>query len=75
MRANGIGGVPSWALLIGIGGIALVFHGKGMLESAYNFMGITIRTVDAAGGIIGLGLAVVTLAMIMWAIGQLGRLK
>ncbi len=72
--SGGIGGVPSWALLIGIGGFALVLMGRGVLDPAYNVMGTTIRTVDAAGGVIGLGLAVVTLAMVMWAIGQLSRL-
>lgn len=74
MHGNGIGGVPSWALLIGIGGGALVLLTKGILNPAYNFFGTTIRTVNAAGGVIGLGVAVVTIAMVMWAIGQFGRL-
>lgn len=73
-RGSGIGSVPSWALLVGIGGVALVLLGKGVLKPAYNFMGTTIRTVDAAGGAIGLGLAVVAIAMFMWAIGQFRRL-
>lgn len=59
---------------MGIGGLALVLLGKGVLEPAYNFMGTTIRTVDAAGGVIALGLAVVAIAMAMWAIGQFSRL-
>lgn len=73
-RGKGIGGVPSWALLVGIGGAALVLLGQGVLEPAYNIFGQTVRTVDAAGSVIGLGLAVVALAMVMWGIGQLNRL-
>lgn len=71
---RGIGGLPSWAVLIGFGGIAFVLLSKGVLEPAYRIFGQTIRTINAAGLVIGLGLVVVTLAMVMWAIGQLGRL-
>lgn len=72
--SKGIGGLPSWALLVIFGGAALVLLSEGLLDSTYDFMGWTVRTVDAAGGVIFLGLVVVGLAMLMWAIGQVGRL-